>query len=74
MPSFLLRCSPADTGAYFAGFLSETHVGRHEIRASSWGPVKKGIERRGFEAAGDAGGGFMTRCTVLRHLPLVQTS
>ena len=31
MPSFLLRCSPADTGAYFAGPIP----GRQEILASS---------------------------------------
>ena len=60
MPSFRRRCSPADTGAYFAGFLSETHVGRQEIHAESWGPVKKGIERRGCVAAFEDGGGFMT--------------
>jgi len=43
-----------------AGFVADTHVGRHEIRASSWGPVKKGIERRGFDAAFDPDGGFIT--------------
>ena len=43
-----------------AGFVEDTHVGRHEIRASSWGPVKKGMERRGCVAAFEAGGGFMT--------------
>ena len=56
MPSFRRRCSPADTGAYFAGPMP----GRHEIRASSWGPVKKGMDRRGFDDACDPGGGFIT--------------
>ena len=28
-----------------AGFVEDTHVGRHEIRASSGGPVKKGSRK-----------------------------
>ena len=38
-------------GAYFAGVSADTQVGRHVITASLRGPVKKGIDRRGRDAA-----------------------
>ena len=68
------RCSPADTGAYFAGFLGGDARRQARDPGVVVGSREKGDREARLRAAFDPDGGFMTRCTVLRQRPFVQTS